>query len=394
MKTNLLPFLPKTSLNLRLSNTSKKLLMYTAGALLTISTLSSCCPCKSNDRFEKTQNNQNTELLQKTVLPQETYTNTVNYETYNKISDKPILSDIQNKAIKAVLENFYRFKDIEIIEKNGKKIIIQQKNRKHSSTKYSVKNIQDGIELNSGVLLATPYPERIKVIVWDDDYFEIVATKSLNYHEKIVFRKDGSIMTQSDWNNKRQASIQKQLDDISFFDNTNKKMLAHVVSSMNIKKLDILEKNGYVEAYGENGKSSYEFIVKQGSDNSLYGVAIVMKPNNQSESKMFAFSCTDKSSPSTNRYLVTKKEVVQTEVGDPATSNNEYKNHGSTTRTDHKVNDVMVKRGLLAGVNILPIDEQTFTRTYLEGATHNIYTIDEGDNNLKINGEYAFNIRK
>ena len=371
------------------TNTVSKAEVYALAALMALNSTG----CGDNTFNQNNYQETKTEVWTDTVSKKGQTVDYVDY-TDNRKNDKYNLSEAQKKAIKTIIPPL---DDISTNPKKKKTKITIFENGFYSYITYDMINEDSCLTLNMTKHwnLRPNNPTKIKINQLPNDNFTIETTFRNNGTTKYEFHKNGDIVSAGDYYLRRQESVKKDMANFNILDNTNKKMLSAILSSMNIQNIDAIEDNGQITAFAENEDASYEFIIRKSEDNNLYGIIHKMTDYGEVQSKesdgtseIYAFKCTDKSTSKTDRMQVTLMRIVQDDIYNEEDTKKKYNDR---TYTNKRVKSMYVNRGgLFRKATAVPTEEETFTTNYLsEGAENIMYTLDE-KGLIKINGKSLY----
>jgi hypothetical protein len=219
-------------------------------------------------------------------------------------------------------------------------------------------------------------------------------------HKNIVYDKEGNRITLQRQIRENESKLLLLLKDAEIIREEHKDIFAAILSSKNVSDIEYIENNDNIEVFCNNDECSYRFLLKRSTQNNGYW-GIINKMGHSAElqtntaegsSSIYAIKISDKST-STKRLIISVERIVQNDMNNESDNQKKY---GEASNTHHIVNEYKVASsgGIFSGdVEILPTNEDTFTKKYLSEISENVvYTYTDGA--LKINGRDAYQGKK
>ena len=311
--------------------------------------------------------------------------------------------DVYLKIVDDIFRNFYgESSPSPVIEDDKLKVVSSSHDFR---LKYIISRNSKGISLKISNFQEPHYrPHKIDIKAYNESNYLVNAyggdyydSRGGTMHENILYDQYGNRITLSEQIRENESRLLSILEPITKIKNDDKAIFAAILSSKVMDNVDYLEYDDYIEVFCENKEASYRFLLKESKDGDGYwGIINKMKRSaelqsniNDGSSEVYAFKISDKST-STKRFMVSLVRVVQNDMSNEMDNEAKY---GETSNIHHVVNDHVIASsgGLLfgGGVDILAINEDTFTKKYLSEVSENIVYTYENEK-LNINGRSAY----
>ena len=239
-------------------------------------------------------------------------------------------------------------------------------------------------------------------VVWEDRDYRDVYTK-----KEFVYDEECNMVSLARQIKGREDSMERQLLNITSIKDEDKRIIAAILSSKGILRLEFIESRDCLEAFGSNENAAYRFLFcPTENKNGYLGFMVKMDKDaalqsdiRNSSSHIYAVKVLDKSTNDTKRMLVSIVQVIQEDL---MSSNYKAKYGGKSSNTSTKgesKTDVHGKRtnlGIIMGINgelLNSYNESSFTKEYMNDVCEEFeYTYTGGV--LKLNDTPPYDMTK